>query len=186
MKTATYDETTVDTILCVWDAMLDERTHNNEASPPSEWHKHFNKLWDDYGTASMRGEARSIGEWCEQVFDAYLGDNEYEGPPWDFEIVPALLRLVDFSDDKVTIPSVESGSVVVHNIVEIEKAAHAKAHWTMRAREIARVEYADDGSIFDADQLERLREQDMSPREAVEHVANKYDLIRVTGFFRSI
>lgn len=177
-----YDVHEVDTILCVWDAMIVER---NEREPHGKFTRQLNSYWDNHGIAQMRIVASEIGEQFEQVWNrlkAEWPDDEYDSPAWDIVVVPQLLRHVQFDAQRYVIPTVIQLKQAARTIYENEWNAWDKRTWHSTMRAYAKVTYADDGSVFDEEQMERLRQSGMKPEEAVLHIGEKYDLLRADTF----
>ncbi len=89
----TYSTILVETVLCVWEVMLDDRSEPGSTNPA------FQNHWDQNGIYAMRHEAMKIGRWVDQVWKAADGDDErFDGYAFDFEICPVLVHMVEWGD----------------------------------------------------------------------------------------
>jgi hypothetical protein len=70
--------------LCVWEAML-------EASDA-----HFRAYWEKVGTCELRSTVPVIGAWCVEV-EKHLDRDLLNDKPYDWEIIPAMVRTIDWS-----------------------------------------------------------------------------------------
>lgn len=76
--------------LCVWEDLNERRHHfaqNNQA---------LVKFWEEYGTVHVRATSPAIGSWIVEAFD-FIERDSLDGSPYDWEIVPAFVGLVDWS-----------------------------------------------------------------------------------------
>lgn len=82
--------------MCIWEAMLDARY-------PGEQHpdlmEPMDRLWFDHGTVEMRHYAYRLALSALEVFEL-LGREyceEHDLIPYDWEFIPAVVRLADWS-----------------------------------------------------------------------------------------
>jgi hypothetical protein len=98
----TYATIQVETVLIVWEVMLDDNLTENEHKFPA-----FNDYWGNSGIYAMRHEAMKIGRWVDQVWKAADGDDErFDGYAFDFEVCPVLVHMVDWTDQGPVLPDV--------------------------------------------------------------------------------
>jgi hypothetical protein len=92
--TPIMDHETVATALCVWEAMIDANVKDTARETA------LARQWDGVGTAEMRDHAIAIAQWIEADITT---DPAFNGlaDQWsfDWDVVPAILRFVQWSDD---------------------------------------------------------------------------------------
>lgn len=80
----------VEAALCVWEDMLARRHEFPERNPEMV------RLWDEFGTVHMRSLSPAIGSWIVEATGLIERDS-LDASPYDWEIVPAFVELVDWS-----------------------------------------------------------------------------------------
>jgi hypothetical protein len=83
----TFDSEEVDAALSVWEAMFEVRQQMPD----------MDKAWNDYGTSAMRQTAAGLGKIVQAAW-LTVPEDDQDGicAPFDWEFVPAFLRLVTF------------------------------------------------------------------------------------------
>ena len=78
--------------LCLWEAMMEMR---DEPEAPEG----MDQRWTDIGTVDMRHIAIDLAPFVCEVYDA-MPKEAKECVPYDWEVVPAILRTVRFTSDQ--------------------------------------------------------------------------------------
>lgn len=91
-----------ETALCLWEACLECKfaAESDEKSPLLIY-------WGEKGTSATRAETLVWAEWVNQVYEELPG-TVTDGFCFDWELVPAMLNLIQFDGDTYRLPSVES------------------------------------------------------------------------------
>jgi hypothetical protein len=87
--------------LCVWEEMLAVKARN------APERRNLLRHWERVGTCALRRAALSLGRFANTVWRALDDDLREALEPFDWEFVPAFLRMFAFDGDEVVTPSTD-------------------------------------------------------------------------------
>lgn len=88
----TYSTLEMEAALCVWED-INERTLLDKTST----HAGMVAARENWGSCEMRHASMAIGRWCLSVYDAAGGSDTFDGWAYDWEVIPAMLDLIDWA-----------------------------------------------------------------------------------------
>jgi hypothetical protein len=192
MPSYTHAETLA--ALCVYEYWLacESRACNEEGAcdedvPGIDQWNNLVAYRENQGSFELRDRAIEMAIRIEDAFSrasTAIGNDWNDGHAFDFELVPLACDMITWTQDACLMPMPDQ-------IVEMW-AAHAarwqRADWMRMARARAAAHYADDGTVFEQDWLDRYydgltpaeKAAPVTATEAVYAYAEKYGLTRTS------
>ncbi|EFO30117.1 hypothetical protein TRICHSKD4_3692 [Roseibium sp. TrichSKD4] len=102
--TKDYTTLEMEAALCVWEWINEVTLLDHETKSP-EWIT----LRENLGSIELRHKSMDLGKWCLKVFDICTKDDQdiFEGHPYDFEVIPAIMSFVEVETHDYTTPAPE-------------------------------------------------------------------------------
>lgn len=93
-----YTESNVEAALCVWEDLLARTSGDLSGDDPG-----LDAFLHANGTVVLRQHAVSLGVWVDQAY-GLMNEDVRDAVPFDWEIVPALMDLVEWRADGYSTP----------------------------------------------------------------------------------
>lgn len=94
--TKPYTADQIDTMLCLWEYMVDRNAEEYRIEPPQT--TSFMSYWDNHGTCEMRALVPEISAYVDDVYDIMVNHNSdarYDlGFCFDWDIVPMIFSTI--------------------------------------------------------------------------------------------